>query len=1278
MFNLDFDGPSTSTSIDTQPTENKPDKDKSEMDAEAINMSLADTTNVLVLDVSQGAHDMLIANYSDSEDGDDDAPGFEYSAESEAVAQRQTAIESLTIQETAENPASMENDEDLVQLDDDEGFSNVNEELSSPDDMAQSESGTTAGRRDESGAEDELDAENRGQKDQSPSTEEKQNESDASADENSTIVSRTESDNFDINDNSQSNEQIDETKLDDNGDKDLEEMDIVPHDNDKAESDISKGAACEETEERSYTPCLDEKNHASDTTEPKGDDQNSKQNDEPSDQSSENQNVKKSVIEGIETELISDDENECIREGVAAKDSKKNKNEKENVRPGKDDSFRKVSKNTKDRNYRDKRDSRKDRKRKRSLSRSLSRLRSRTRSRSRNRGRQTRDKARRRDNKRQDIERYDVRSIIAERQPIPHKDRYGRDASRQRRSRSRNFSTKRGRSKSRSQSPKFSRRRSQSLSRKRSLSRRRSLSRNHSVSPRRSHSISRRRSVSRHATPIRSRRNRHHHRKSMSLSRRSPMRRSRSPPVYASGGSGSPSRGGRLINGQNRRSIDRSRSRSMSPRQNMGHGFSDSRSRSRSKTRNRGKRRIKDKKIKKRTVSQMSPEISPVRRHRTHSRSRSKSWDDGINKTIATPWNNSLSPRMGDETWTPPLTQAPENLTVILKNRDVKKKRDKKKRGERRKTDGQPRREKRKQRTDKYEKSSAPSKEVFASGDNILVSVSFNNNNDKQPPPPPQQTTIVTLPPTKEQILSKKQTDRDGNSKRSRKGNRDSSRKHKKVNIKPVAIIDLDNSPFKEMTPSPRAVIVLTDSEHENDNNNSKGTKNQSNYSNASVSVECVNSETNRELNPNRTSQPQSPVTETASIDMLLGPKTPPEPQLIKFSLPSNVKSKLRTVTNPLHDVNDDEEENMDKDENAENASTASQTQQNLLSQQKVGPNTPPDSGPCSPDVYDPFEPTKSPSPYPDDDECQGNDKQNVGSASASDENNKFDKPLKPVDVKLAFINSKASLDAANSMLSTTLEGDIIESETISNDQVMSPYKEKTVPDDMPPKTTSGIQVFSNILITPGKDSTTRSQQPIRAPLLSLPLPSLSAATNLTAIGLAKSATSLSSSTLTQKQQSSSSVKQSPMKYLSGSSLISKLPLPPKISKSSTRHNGNDDMELESPYSPGSSDYEDLFEPPSSSPQPLASSQGASHSKKQSSQNTRTTSITLKQVAGKTDIFDDLFGSSPPGNASKGTKPPKRRHKRTSIKGFHISLLFIQFEFNFIFELSDFRMDSSK
>lgn len=203
--------------------------------------------------------------------------------------------------------------------------------------------------------------------------------------------------------------------------------------------------------------------------------------------------------------------------------------------------------------------------------------------------------------------------------------------------------------------------------------------------------------------------------------------------------------------------------------------------------------------------------------------------------------------------------------------------------------------------------------------------------------------------------MPKKPTERDQVTKRSRRG----PRKHKKITAKPVAIIDLDRSPFKEITPSPKAVIVLSDSDHEDNNNTDKSDRPTVPVSDNEVTSSNMG---NRDTQSEQISQPQSPTMDDLSFEnATLGPKTPPEPSsIVKFSLPIKMKNKLRVVNNPLHEIHDDETSNdKQNEESTLNASDSSQ-QQN-----KVGPNTPPESA-CSPDAYDPFEPTKSPSQSPE------------------------------------------------------------------------------------------------------------------------------------------------------------------------------------------------------------------------------------------------------------------------------------------------------------------------
>lgn len=550
--------------------------------------------------------------------------------------------------------------------------------------------------------------------------------------------------------------------------------------------------------------------------------------------------------------------------------------------------------------------------------------------------------------------------------------------------------------------------------------------------------------------------------------------------------------------------------------------------------------------------------------------------------------------------------------------------------------------------------------EVFASGDNILVSVSFNKEANNKA----QQTTIVTLPPTKEQILPKKPIERDSATKRSKRG----PRKHKKITAKPVAIIDLDRSPFKEITPSPKAVIVLSDdSDHDEDNNKT----NKSDRPTVPVSDNEVTSSNmdNRcmDAQNEQTSQPQSPIMADLSFEnATLGPKTPPEPSsIVKFSLPIKMKNKLRAVNNPLHESHEDETTTTTttSEKHTDDSTTLNANDSAIQQLNKVGPNTP-ESGPCSPDAYDPFEPTKSPSQSPDhhqiSDNCDSspNDRDDSRMEKCDISTNQQDdkmqqqqvkiffffqnsieltcnfqlqqqqqqqqeKIVKPVDLTIALINSKASMDAAHSLLSSTLEGGVNESENIDDYvQILSPTG-GSKSDDIPKPQT--INVISNVILSHAKEPM-RQQRSTGG----LPLPSFS--TTIATISPAKA------------NQSSSTPKQSPMKpKFTSASLISKLPLPkPPPVGQVNRHNGGNDENMEidgSPYSPDSSDYDDLFEPPNISPPSI-------HQKKNKAGKSGGAG------GGKNDLFEDLFGStSPIQNKLPSSRAKKQRSKKSSIKG---------------------------
>nr|XP_034829405.1 PHD and RING finger domain-containing protein 1-like [Maniola hyperantus] len=426
----------------------------------------------------------------------------------------------------------------------------------------------------------------------------------------------------------------------------------------------------ETEDERSYTPCLDENRPAEDALR--------------------------------DTELISDDDDALLSEPEAPAPADK---DKAKAKKKADVAFKKLSKSGKERNYRER--ERDDKRERRSAD----------------------AERRRRKDKRKDLERYDVRSIVSEKRR-KQKDAFGRDVS------------PRARSPSLSPPPRSPRsaspaRRSPSRAR-RSFSRaRRSLSR-----PRPSPSRLRRSLSGFRRSPSRGRKSPARLRRSVSRRRSaSRVRRSPSPPRR------SPSRGRRSALGRKsssrRGSVTRARRSGtplLSPRRRK-------RRRSASPAARSPPRRAPKKKKRVRVPRRAAPPSPARKRRRSASRGASPS-----------PASRPPSPR------TPPPEPAPEP---------------------------EPRRRRDPERRRRARDLVGPSKEVFTSGDNILVSVSF-----------------------KEQERSE-----EGARRRRRDSRRERRRRRRRLAAapddapKPVAIIDLERSPFRELTPSPKNVIVLSDSE---------------------------------------------------------------------------------------------------------------------------------------------------------------------------------------------------------------------------------------------------------------------------------------------------------------------------------------------------------------------------------------------------------------------------------------------------------------------------------
>ncbi|CAH2085107.1 unnamed protein product [Euphydryas editha] len=614
----------------------------------------------------------------------------------------------------------------------------------------------------------------------------------------------------------------------------------------------------ETEDERSYTPCLDENKSTKDAS---------------------FETEKDKGLEGLDTEMISEEEgNEMFSENERApsevsrvspprapheseegeiedkkkeakktsprdegtkkkkkKDSKKETKDKSKSKKKGEISFKKLSKSGKERNYRerDKNEKRGERERRDSVDRAESRQ-------------------RRRKEKRKDLERYDVRTIVTEKRR-KQKDPFGRDVS------------PRGRSPSmspppRSPSPSPSRRRRTASRHRRSPSRaRRSLSRLRRSPSRTRRSPSRtwrslsrvrrslsrirrspskgRRSISRgRRSGSRGRRSPSRIRRSPSPPRRSPSRGRRSPPARRSAlRRGSPLRGrspsrARVSPVRARRSASTPRRRSGTPRPSP---------RRRSPPR-RKRRRSGSRAARRRSASPSPPRRAGKKKKRTRSarraaaasppRKRRRSASRQLEAPPPEPASRPPSPR------TPP--PEPELERALLDETELvalRRRRD-------------PDRQRRRARD-----AVGPSKEVFTSGDNILVSVSF-----------------------KEQERGE-----DGDRRRRRESRRDRRRRRRaaaapEIEVaKPVAIIDLDRSPFRELTPSPKNVIVLSDSDHGE-----------------------------REGGEASAPPPAAPEPAPEPAPPALGPKTPPEPAAPEPVVPEPVERPASHTAAPASEPN--------------------------------------------------------------------------------------------------------------------------------------------------------------------------------------------------------------------------------------------------------------------------------------------------------------------------------------------------------------------------------------
>ncbi|XP_077291234.1 uncharacterized protein LOC143914771 [Arctopsyche grandis] len=1100
-------------------------------------------------------------------------------------------------------------------------------------------------------------------------------------------------------------------------------------------------------DERSYTPCLDENKSVK------------------SKDTSLEDNDKGSGIEGLETELISEDEGnelfsdpnnrpdrsghireaphreteplhpgdfeegeiveknkqkikakvkellEKAEEKISDDDKKKKKREKRNDKDDKEKplrskskresdnlAFKKLSKSGKERNYRERDDKSRGKDRRRSKS---------TDKENKDKRDRMRDKKR---EKRKDMERYDVRNIISDKSRRM-KDAFGRDKSRPRSNtpNSRNLSPSRFR---------------RSVSRKRSLSRnRRSISRTRRSVSRKNRSISvdhlsksprkisppRRPSITRRRRTL-SRGLRSQSKEHKSLSPRgkrsvSPRKRLMSPKLRESvspkkrislsprsrspliRNKRSPSVRARRSKSRNRRSISKNRSRRIrrslsrnrrpsprlhrnkSPRRRLPRR---SRSKVRSISRNRS-RSPKSKKIRKlkrnRSVSSnrksRSPLKSKIKRKRSQSyspgiilprslsreRMRHPRWQEIENSPLFQDWTSgsqSMSPSgIISPSWTPPPVEKspePRNLRVILTtNKDKIKKREKKKKSNKR--------NKITERILKQSKDLGPSKEVFTSGNNILVSVSFNKNkeSDNDPAMPPPEPMPKKKKKKTEMPKQKKEKSRD----KIKKRRIEKEKRCKELeNKKPVAIIDLDKSPFKELTPSPKAVIVLSDSDN--------GEKEELMVRQEILQEESI------EIGfpqPEMESVPSSPTREHDYVTST-GPKTPPEPP-IKFTIISKSNPQLRAV-NPLHE---DEDETVENQEENPPEDTANRTCEIAYK----GPNTPPEppnSPPSSPDAYDPFEPTKSGSATPETNlpsaeseiekiqeirieetllvPCMSLEAAQKSNLSADDVIQA--KPISPTEKVMALLKSTRASLSPGSAIQQIFSEPIFDTIKVDS-EVTPPVNPPANLLQSPDRSTSSITINKSIqpqstysaVVKPNSPklifSTVAPTVVTSTPVYLNPVPRIAVYSMGSSPSTQKTTPVLSQKiTLPSPTKSSplksqppklfltkpSPIKSTPIKPMpSTKTLISKLPLPTikplptrsqKTNKNKSGQNGSDiinlDMDIDSPYSPGSSDFGDLFEPPSDNGKHISS-----------------TPVFPQKAGSKFDNFDNLFGS---------------------------------------------------
>ncbi|XP_071444056.1 serine/arginine repetitive matrix protein 2-like [Hetaerina americana] len=595
------------------------------------------------------------------------------------------------------------------------------------------------------------------------------------------------------------------------------------------------------------------------------------------------------------------------------------------------------------------------------------------------RGKKERD---RRKGKRKDLERYDVRKVVGERSKTKRRrtDAFGRElrSNSKSRSRSRIFSRSRSRgarSRSRggrSRSPRGRSRSHGAWSRSRGV---RSRSRGRRSRSRGGRSRSRGPSKSRGRS-----RSRGKGRRSRSRSRARQRSRSKGGRSRSRGGrsrSRQRSRDRTARRGENAPSKATARKKSRRSHSPASERRKQSRSRSRQRKRSRSRRRRTEQSQgswERSWTRSWSRSVTPIEsrsleKTRGHMRSRSMSGSRVLRDRSPMPMSRSpscsrgrsfcrspstptLPPppryRMGLQSISRSPSRSPERLrspAVAAAVGASKKKRRKKEGKARKETDvGGKKRKKRRER------SPAASKEVFASGDNILVSVSFKSAPKENSNMPKRRKASS---PVEEKVKVMEEPAVDAGVKKKRKF-------MPVIKKKPSVIIDLETSPFVERVPSPADLIVLSDSSGENEDKGAKQLQQQQQQPMDSdiqrrhrmmilspvpgqktrgigVKEKRVGAKlgkkgklgkgkkglgkkerkvavavSNAGIVPSEVvplEEPQLPLStpEEPPLERRLGPKTPPEPQ-VKFCIASK-GSQLRSVNNPLREDDDEDEE---------------------------------------------------------------------------------------------------------------------------------------------------------------------------------------------------------------------------------------------------------------------------------------------------------------------------------------------------------------------------------